>query len=73
MSTKDVLIKEGIVKEAFMGEMFKIEFEDQSVALASLSGKMRKFRISILPGDRVRVEFSPHDTARGRISFRFRT
>ena len=67
-----MIVKEGIVKEAFMGEMFRIEFDDQTVALASLSGKMRKFRISILPGDKVRVEFSPHDLTRGRISFRLR-
>lgn len=70
--TKEIVSKDGIVKEALMGGMFKIEFEDESVALASLSGKIRKFRIRILTGDKVKVEFSPHDLTRGRITYRYR-
>lgn len=70
MSTKEVVTKDGIVKETLMGGMFKVEFAEGDVALASLSGKMRKFKIRILPGDRVRVEFSHHDLTRGRISYR---
>lgn len=72
MNTKTTITKEGIVKEAQMGGMFKIEFPDETVALAILSGKMRKFKIRVLPGDKVKVEFSPHDLARGRISLRYR-
>jgi translation initiation factor IF-1 len=71
-TTKQVTVKEGTVKEALMGGLFKIEFDDEEVALASLSGKMRKFKIRILPGDKVKVEFSPHDLTRGRISYRYR-
>lgn len=71
-STKEVIIKDGTVKEAMMGGMFRIEFTDETLALASLSGKMRKFKIRILPGDKVKVEFSPHDLTRGRISYRYR-
>ncbi len=71
-STKEVITKDGVVKEAMMGGMFKIEFPDETIALASLSGKMRKFKIRILPGDKVKVEFSPHDLERGRISYRYR-
>lgn len=71
-TTKEVITKEGIVKEAMMAGMFKIEFTDESIALASLSGKIRKFKIRILPGDKVKVEFSPHDLTRGRISYRYR-
>ena len=71
-STKQVIIKDGTVKEAMMGGMFRIEFSDETIALASLSGKMRKFKIRILPGDKVKVEFSPHDLNRGRISYRYR-
>jgi len=72
MSTKEVITKDGKVKEAFMGGLFKIELDEGEEVLAALSGKMRKFRIKILPGDRVRVEFSPHDLTRGRISVRYR-
>jgi len=72
MSNKDVIVKEGIVKEALMAAMFRIELEDGEEALGSLSGKMRKFRIRILPGDKVKVEFSPHDLKRGRITYRYR-
>ncbi len=70
--TKEVVTKEGIVKEAQAGGMFKIEFEDGEQAWGVLSGKMRKFRITILPGDKVKVEFSPHDLTRGRITYRQR-
>ena len=72
MNTKEVTIKEGIVKEALMGAMFRVVFSDDTEALATLSGKMRKFRISILPGDRVKIEFSPHDLTRGRITYRIK-
>jgi translation initiation factor IF-1 len=75
MGTKDVVIKDGKVVEALMGGMFRIELdvEDESKEVfGTLSGKMRKFKIRIMPGDRVKVEFSPHDTTRGRISYRYR-
>jgi translation initiation factor IF-1 len=70
--TKEVVIKNGKVREALMGGMFKIVMEDGSEVLASLSGKMRKFKIRILPGDTVKVEFSPTDLKLGRISYRNR-
>jgi translation initiation factor IF-1 len=72
MSNKQVEIKEGKVVETLMGGMFKVEFEDETTALATLSGKMRKFKIRILAGDKVKVEFSPHDLTRGRITYRYR-
>jgi translation initiation factor IF-1 len=72
MNTKEVINKDGKVKEALMSGMFKIELEEGGEIFASLSGKMRKFKIRILPGDRVKVEFSPHDLTRGRISIRYR-
>jgi len=75
-NTKKVISKEGTVKEALMGGMFKIEFktdeEESEFALAALSGKMRKAHIRVLPGDKVKVEFSPHDLTRGRIVYRLR-
>ncbi|HOA18396.1 MAG TPA: translation initiation factor IF-1 [bacterium] len=70
MSTKDIITKDGIVKEALMGGMFKIEMEDKDIILAVISGKMRKMHIRVLPGDKVRIEFSPHDLTRGRIMYR---
>lgn len=72
MDTKELITKDGNVKEAMMGGMFRIELDDGETALASLSGKIRKFKIRILPGDRVKVEFSPHDLTRGRISYRYK-
>lgn len=72
MSTKEVISKEGVVREALMGGLFRVQFEDETEALASLSGKMRKFKIRILQGDKVKVEFSPHDLTRGRITYRHR-
>ena len=71
--SKDLITKDGIVKEAHQGGEFRIEFPDETVALAVLSGKIRKFRIRILTGDKVRVEFSPYDLTRGRITYRYRT
>lgn len=70
--TKEIITKDGIVRETHMGGMFKVEFDDEEIALATLSGKIRKFRIRVLPGDKVKVEFSPHDLTRGRITYRYR-
>lgn len=70
--TKTVITKEGIVREVQAGGMFKIDFADGTDAWGVLSGKMRKFRITILPGDKVKLEFSPHDLTRGRITYRLK-
>lgn len=70
--TKELITKDGIVKEALMGGMFRVQFDDEEVALAALSGKIRKFRIRVLPGDTVKVEFSPYDMNLGRITYRYR-
>lgn len=67
---KEVIVKEGVVKESLPSAMFKVYFNDDTHALAVVSGKMRMYHIRILPGDRVRVEFSPYDLTRGRIVFR---
>jgi translation initiation factor IF-1 len=63
---------EAIVKEALPNATFKVELENGHTALARVSGKMRKFFIRILPGDKVRVELSPYDLTKGRIIFRER-
>ncbi len=72
IDTKEVIIKEGKVKEALMGGMFKIELEGEEDVLASLSGKIRKNKIRVFAGDKVKLEFSPHDLNLGRITYRYR-
>lgn len=64
---KDTLIKEGQVIEALPSATFRVLLEGGSEAMAHLSGKMRVNYIKVLVGDRVLVEFSPYDEARGRI------
>lgn len=68
----DKLVVEGTVIEALPGTQFKVRLENGHEVLAYLSGKMRKFYIRILLGDRVKVEMSPYDLTRGRITFRQR-
>jgi translation initiation factor IF-1 len=63
---------EGLVVEALPGTQFKVRLESGHEVLAYLSGKMRKYYIRILLGDRVKVEMSPYDLTRGRIVFRHR-
>lgn len=63
---------EGTVTEALPSTQFKVELDNGHEVLAYLSGKMRKYYIRILLGDRVRVELSPYDLTRGRITYRFK-
>jgi translation initiation factor IF-1 len=63
---------DGVVIEALPGTQFRVRLENGHEVLAYLSGKMRKYYIRILLGDRVSVELSPYDLARGRITFRQR-
>jgi translation initiation factor IF-1 len=67
---EDILVVEGLVVEALPGTQFKVKLDNGHVILAYLSGKMRKFYIRILLGDRVKVEMSPYDLTKGRISYR---
>lgn len=66
------IIVDGTVVEALRNAMFRVELENKHVVLAHVSGKMRKFFIRILPGDKVTVELSPYDLTRGRITYRER-
>jgi translation initiation factor IF-1 len=63
---------EGEVVEALRSGMFRIKLDNDHETLGYTAGKMRRYRIRILPGDRVKVELSPYDLTRGRIVFRFR-
>ena len=68
----DKIVVEGLVVEALPGTQFKVRLDNGHEVLAYLSGKMRKFYIRILLGDRVKVEMSPYDLSRGRITYRHR-
>ncbi len=68
---KDVIEVEGTVTEALPNAMFKVKLDTGHDVLAHISGKMRMYYIRILLGDRVRVELSPYDLTRGRITYRF--
>lgn len=70
MPKEDVIEVEGIVKESLPNAMFRVELDNGHVVLAHVSGKMRMHFIRILPGDRVKMELSPYDLTRGRITFR---
>jgi len=63
---------EGTIKEVFPGGTFRVETDDGHSILAHLGGKMRKFRIRVLLGDKVTVEVSSYDLTRGRITYRQR-
>jgi translation initiation factor IF-1 len=64
---------EGTVVEALPSTTFRVELANGHTVLAYLSGKMRKYYIRILLGDRVKVELSPYDLSRGRITYRFKS
>ncbi len=66
------LLVDCTVVEALPNTMFRVELEDGHRLLAYLSGKMRKYYIRVLLGDRVRVELSPYDLERGRIVYRYK-
>ena len=63
--------KDGTVREALPNTLFRVELEDGSLVLCHLSGKMRIHFIKILPGDRVRIEMTPYDPTKGRITYRY--
>ena len=69
---EDKIEFEGEVIEAFRNGMYKILLDNGHETLGYTAGKMRRYRIKILPGDRVNVELSPYDLSRGRIVYRYR-
>jgi translation initiation factor IF-1 len=70
MSKEDKIEVEGNVLEALPNAMFRVQIPGEKVILATISGKMRMHYIKILPGDKVRLELSPYDLSRGRITYR---
>ena len=70
LANEEAIEVEGKVLEPLPNAMFRVELDNGHIVLAHISGKMRKFYIRILPGDRVTVELSPYDLTRGRITYR---
>jgi translation initiation factor IF-1 len=70
MAKEEKITLEGEVTEALPDARFKVKLENEQTVLAYVSGKMRKFFIRILPGDKVTVELSPYDLTKGRITYR---
>ena len=68
--SKEVIQKEGIIKEILPNAMFKVALSNGEEVLAHISGKMRLHHIRISPGDKVKLEISPYDLAKGRIVYR---
>jgi len=72
MPKQSAIEQEGVIVDTLPNAMFKVELENGHVIIAHISGKMRMNYIKILPGDRVKVEMSPYDLTKGRISFRYK-
>lgn len=64
--------QDGTVIESLGNAMFRVELENGHIIIAHISGKMRMHYIKILPGDRVKIEMSPYDLSKGRITFRYK-
>ncbi|MDP3988525.1 MAG: translation initiation factor IF-1 [Candidatus Levybacteria bacterium] len=63
---------EGVVKESLPNTLFRVQLSDGNLAICHLSGKMRMNFIKILPGDKVRIEMTPYDKTKGRITYRYK-
>ena len=72
MPKQSAIEKDGTIIEALSNAMFRVELDIGHVIIAHISGKMRMHYIKILPGDKVKVEMSPYDLTKGRISFRYK-
>ncbi len=70
MAKEDCIEMEGVVLDSLPNTMFRVELENGHIVLAHISGKMRKNYIRILTGDKVKVELTPYDLSKGRITFR---
>lgn len=72
MAKQTAIEQDGTIMEALSNAMFRVVLENGHEITAHISGKMRMHYIKILPGDKVRVEMSPYDLSKGRISFRYK-
>jgi len=72
MAKEDLIEVEGEVVETLPNATFRVKLENDHIVLAHVSGKMRMHFIRILPGDKVRMQLSPYDLSRGRITYRYK-
>ena len=62
---------DGVIKQALSNAMYRVELENGHIVTAHISGKMRKFYIRLLPGDKIKLEMSPYDLTKARITYRY--
>ena len=72
MAKQPAIEQDGTIVEALSNAMFRVELENGHIVTAHISGKIRRNYIKILPGDRVKVELTPYDLSKGRITYRLR-
>ena len=72
MSKQSTIEQDGVITDALPNAMFRVKLENGHEILAHISGKMRMHYIRILPGDKVKVEMSPYDLSKGRITYRYK-
>ena len=72
MAKQTAIERDGTIIEALSNAMFRVELDNGHVITAHISGEMRMHYIKILPGDKVKVEMTPYDLSKGRISFRYK-
>ena len=71
MAKQAAIEQDGVIVEALSNAMFRVELQNGHIVTAHISGKMRMFYIKLLPGDKVKLEMSPYDLAKARITFRY--
>ncbi len=72
MAKQGSIEQDGTIVEALPNAQFRVELENGHIVLAHISGKMRMHYIKILPGDKVKLEMSPYDLTKGRITYRYK-
>ena len=71
MAKHAAIEQDGVIVEALSNAMFRVELQNGHIVTAHISGKMRMFYIKLLPGDKVKLEMSPYDLTKARITFRY--
>ena len=71
MAKQEAIEQDGVIVEALSNAMFRVELNNEHIVTAHISGKMRMHYIKLLPGDKVKLELSPYDLTKARITFRY--
>ena len=71
MAKQESIEQDGVITESLSNAMFRVELENGHVLTAHISGKMRMHYIKLLPGDKVKLDMSPYDLSKGRITYRY--